>query len=121
MRIICTTPTRKEWNARINAIKSREFAVLTAADILDMDDFEVKLLMLYNPQFYVLAIEALGSYIDLFLDEIREWDVSLATISSLDELLTDCDYFGDDFEGRRREFITFFLDCLWDYASPSDR
>lgn len=114
MRIICTTPNQKEWNARIDAIKSREFVALTAADILDMDAFEVKLLMLYNTQFYILAIQALGSYIGLFLDEIREWDDSLTTISSLDELLTDCDYFGNDFEGRRREFITVFLDCLWD-------
>lgn len=114
MRIICTTPNQKEWNARINAIKSREFAALTAADILNMDDFEVKLLMLYNAQFYTLAIQALGSYIGLFLNEIREWDDSLANISNLDALLTDCDYFGDDFEGRRREFITFFLDYLWD-------
>ena len=121
MRIICAAPSQKEWNAHIKSIKSREFNVLTAADILDMDDFEVKLLMLYNPQFFALAIEALGSYIGLFLDEIREWDDSLTTISSLDELLTDCDYFGNDFEGRRREFITVFLDCLWDYASPSER
>lgn len=121
MKIICAAPSQKKWNARINAIKSREFAALTAANIMDMDDFEVKLLMNYNPQFYALAIEALGSYIGLFLDEIREWDDSLANISSLDELLTDCDYFGNDFERRRREFITVFLDCLWDYASPADR
>ena len=121
MRIICTTPNQKEWNARINAIKSREFAALTAADILNMDDFELKLLMLYNMQFYTLAIEALGSYIGLFLDDIREWDDCLMNISSHDELLTDCNYFGNDFEGRRREFITVFLDCLWDYANPSDR
>lgn len=121
MRIIYAASSQKEWNARIKAIKSREFSVLTAADILDMDDFEVKLLMMYNTQFYTLAIEALGSYIGLFLDEIREWDDSLANISSLDELLTDCDYFGNDFEGRRREFIAVFLDCLWDYDSTSDR
>lgn len=46
MKIICTTPKQKEWNARINAIKSREFSALTAADILNMDAFEVKLLMI---------------------------------------------------------------------------
>lgn len=121
MKIICAAPSQKEWNACIKAIKSREFNVLTAADILDMDDFEVKLLMLYNTQFYTLAIEALGSYIGRFLDEIREWNDCLTNIANLDELLTDCDYFGNDFEGRRSEFITVFLDCLWDYASPSGR
>ena len=121
MRIICTTPNQKDWNARIDAIKSREFSALTAADILDMDAFEVRLLMLYNAQFYTLAIAALGNYISLFLDEIREWDDCLTSIANLDELLTDCDYFGNDYNGRRREFIYVFLDCLWDYASPSDR
>ena len=73
MKIICAAPSQKEWNARIKAIKSREFSVLTAADILDMDDFEVKLLMLYNTQFYTLAIEALGQYVDMFLAQTNEF------------------------------------------------
>lgn len=121
MRIICTTPNQKEWNARIKAIKSCEFSTLTAADILNMDDFEVKLLMLYNPQFYTLAIEALGQYVDMFLAQTNEfiredWEGEdpAPQFDSLDELLYGSDYFGTDPESSRREFVCVFQDVLWD-------
>lgn len=121
MKIICAAPSQKEWNARIKAIKSREFSVLTAADILDMDDFEVKLLMLYNPQFYTLAIEALGQYVDMFLAQTNEfiredWEGEdpAPQFDSLDELLYGSDYFGTDPESSRHEFVCVFQDVLWD-------
>lgn len=121
MKIICAAPSQKEWNAHIKSIKSREFNVLTAADILDMDGFEVKLLMLYNSQFYTLAIEALGQYVDMFLARtnafIREdWEGEdpAPQFDSLDELLYGSDYFGTDPESNRCEFVRAFQDVLWD-------
>ena len=121
MKIICAAPSLKEWNAYINSIKCREFNVLTAADILDMDDFEVKLLMLYNTQFYTLAIEALGQYVDMFLAQTNEfiredWEGEdpAPQFDSLDELLYGSDYFGTDPESNRCEFVRAFQDVLWD-------
>ena len=112
---------KQENESEDKPIKSREFNVLTAADILDMDDFEVKLLMLYNTQFYALAIEALGQYVDLFLAQTNEfiredWEGEdpAPQFDSLDELLYGSDYFGTNPESSRREFVRAFQDILWD-------
>ena len=86
-----------------------------------LDGFEVKLLMLYNPQFYTLAIEALGQYVDLFLAQTNEfiredWEGKnpAPQFDSLDELLYGSDYFGTDPESNRCEFVRAFQDVLWD-------
>lgn len=124
MITICVqAPSRKEWNAKMNALKTRQFTTLTAEEILAMDDMECKLLMLHNEQFYALAIEALGQYVDMFLAQTNEFireewegDDAAPQFDSLDELLYGSDYFGNEREGNRREFVRVFLDNLWDYA-----
>ena len=114
-------PRQREWNAKLDALKTRQFTAMTAEEILAMDDFECKLLMLYNPQFYALVIEALGEYVDRFLAQtnkfIREdWEGEdpAPQFDSLDELLYGSDYFGTDPESNRCEFVRAFQDVLWD-------
>lgn len=120
-------PSKETWNALIESLKVRQFTTLTAEEILEMDYMECKLLMLHNHQFYTLAVKALERYVNMcvaetngFIQEGWEGKGVAPQFNTLDELLRDSDYFGDEYESNRCEFVRVFLDLLWDYASSDD-
>ena len=124
MRTICKKVSGVQaWNERVNALKDRQFTALTAEEILEMDCTECKLLMLYNMEFFELAMKALEPYVEQFLAETNEfiredWDSEedAPQFDSLDSLLKDSNYFGDTYESSRRECVNVFLDHLYDYV-----
>ena len=39
----------------------------------------------------------------------------LKDVETLDDLLYSCDYFGTDYESRRKEFANTFVENRWDF------
>lgn len=90
----------------------------TREEILNMDYMVLKILMKYNMTFYNAAIILLDREIAKQIAEMRSWEdeEELRNVQNLEDLLRNTGYFGNDYEESRKEFVTMFLDSLWDLA-----
>jgi len=85
-------------------------------EILNMDDIDLKILMSYSIPFYNAAIILLDREIAKMIAEMQSWEDELRNVQNLEDLLRNTTYFGGAYEEARKEFVTMFLDSLWDLA-----
>ena len=115
------------FEKRIEAAKASTLRLTNAKQILDIDYTDLKLLLKYNIEFFnhcmKVADKAVAEFIrtckDIYAypecEEEKECYEMLKDVETLDDLLYSCDFFGTDYESRRKEFANTFVESLWDF------
>ena len=122
-----TASPRNAFEKRIEAAKNSTLRLTNAKQILDIDYTDLKLLLKYNIEFFnhcmkvadKAVAEFIRTYKDIYanpeFDEEQECYEMLKDVETLDDLLYSCDFFGTDYESRRKEFANTFVENLWDF------
>ena len=119
--------SRNAFEKRIEAAKASTLRLTNAKQILDIEYTDLKLLLSYNPEFFdhcmkvadKVVAQIISSYKEMYADSEYEEDEvyyeMLKNVETLDDLLYSCDFFGTDYESRRKEFANTFVESLWDF------
>ena len=119
--------SRNAFEKRIEAAKASTLRLTNAKQILDIDYTDLKLLLKYNIEFFNHCMkvadkavsEIIRSYKDIYAnpeyEEEKEYYEMLKDVETLDDLLYSCDFFGTDYESRRKAFANTFVESLWDF------
>ena len=119
--------SRNAFEKRIEAAKASTLRLTNAKQILDIEYTDLKLLLSYNPEFFdhcmkvadKVVTQIISSYKEMYADSEYEEDAEyyemLKDVKTLDDLLYSCDYFGNDYESRRKEFANTFIENRWDF------
>lgn len=119
--------SRNAFEKRIEAAKASTLRLTDAKQILDIEHTDLKLLLSYNPEFFdhcmkvadKVVAQIISSYKEMYADSEYEEDAEyyemLKDVKTLDDLLYSCDYFGNDYESRRKEFANIFIENRWDF------
>lgn len=106
--------TATEVRQHMAELANSTYTPTSKEEILAMDYMDLKILMNLNLAFYNAAIALLEREITKLIDLIRSWDEELQKVQTLDDVLRGTQYFGNDYEDSRGEFVTVLLDYLWD-------
>lgn len=118
---------RRNFEKRIKEAKHSTLRLTNAKQILDIEYTDLKLLLTYNPEFFEhcmkvadkVVAQFIRAYKEMYADsECEEDEVyydMLKNVETLDDLLYSCDYFGTDYESRRKEFANTFVENRWDF------
>lgn len=119
--------SRNAFEKRIEAAKTSALRLTNAKQILDIEYTDLKLLLSYNPEFFdhcmkvadKVVAQIIRTYKEMYADSEYEKDEvyyeMLKDVETLDDLLYSCDYFGTDYESRRKEFANTFVENRWDF------
>ena len=115
---------------RIKAAKTSSYRVDSAKTILDIECMDLEYLLHYNHGFFNHCMKVAEKAVAEFIRNYKEMYANpedeeeeayyemFKSVETLDDLLNSCDYFGDDYESRRKEFASTFcerLDYLEEY------
>ena len=119
--------SRNAFEKRIEAAKASTLRLTNAKQILDIEYTDLKLLLKYNIEFFnhcmKVADKAVAEFIRTYKEmysnpedeEEEAYYEMLKSVETLDDLLYSCDYFGTDYESRRKEFANTFVESRWDF------
>jgi len=124
---IDASSSRRNFEKRIKDAKHSTLRLTNAKQILDIEYTDLKLLLTYNPKFFEhcmkvadkVVAQFIRAYKEMYADSEYEEDEvyyeMLKDVETLDDLLYSCDYFGTDYESRRKEFANTFVENRWDF------
>jgi len=100
------------WN-EIKGMKNSTYIPTTKAELIAMDNFDLKTHMMLNEAFYNAAIMLLDNEVNMYVAFLKEMDDELADVESLDALLRHTQFFGENYEDSRTEFVSCFVEIMW--------
>ena len=100
------------WN-EIKEMKNSTYIPTTKTELIAMDNFELKCRMQLNETFYNTAIELLNTEVDMYITFLKDMYKELSGIKSLNDLLCMTQFFGEDYEDSRTEFVSCFVEIMW--------
>ena len=100
------------WN-EIKGMKNSTYIPTTKAELIAMDNIDLKNHMMLNEAFYNAAIMLLDNEVNMYIAFLKEMDDELADIESLDALLRHTQFFGENYEDSRTEFVSCFVEIMW--------
>ena len=100
------------WN-EIMGIQNCTYLPTNKAELIAMNNFGLKGHMMLNEAFYNVAIMLLDNEVNMYIAFLKEMNDELADIESLDELLRHTQFFGEDYEDSRTEFVSCFVETMW--------
>lgn len=124
---IDASSSRRNFEKRIRDAKHSSLRLTNAKQILDIEYTDLKLLLTYNPEFFEhcmkvankVVAQIIRAYKEMYADSEYEEDEvyyeMLKDVETLDDLLYSCDYFGTDYDSRRKEFANTFVENRWDF------
>lgn len=100
------------WN-EIKAMQNSTYIPTTKAELIAMDNIDLRNHMMLNEAFYNAAIMLLDNEVNMYVAFLKEMDDELADIESLDALLRHTQFFGENYEDSRTEFVSCFVEIMW--------
>lgn len=100
------------WN-EIKGMKTSTYIPTTKAELIAMDNIDLRNHMMLNEAFYNAAIMLLDNEVNMYVAFLKEMDDELADIESLDALLRHTQFFGENYEDSRTEFVSCFVEIMW--------
>lgn len=100
------------WN-EIKGMKNSTYIPTTKAELIAMDNIDLRNHMMLNEAFYNAAIMLLDNEVNMYVAFLKEMDDELADIESLDALLRHTQFFGENYEDSRTEFVSCFVEIMW--------
>lgn len=100
------------WN-EIKAMQNSTYIPTTKAELIAMDNIDLRNHMMLNEAFYNAAIMLLDNEVNMYVAFLKEMDDELADIESLDTLLRHTQFFGENYEDSRTEFVSCFVEIMW--------
>ena len=100
------------WN-EIKGMQNSTYIPTTKAELIAMDNIDLKNHMMLNEAFYNAAIMLLDNEVNMYVSFLKEVDDELADIESLDALLRHTQFFGENYEDSRTEFVSCFVEIMW--------